>query len=91
MLECLKIKLGDSYEIVSQGGGLAILINPKCSFDWDKFKDLAEKNMIKLYFAKDRSGGDFEAIRLGFGGFSEEKIIEAIDALSKIWHQSILK
>jgi GntR family transcriptional regulator/MocR family aminotransferase len=91
MLECLKSELGDSYEIVSQGGGLAILINPKCSFDWDKFKDLAEKNMIKLYFAKDRSGGDFEAIRLGFGGFSEEKIIEAIDALSKIWHQSILK
>lgn len=82
-------KLFNTFEIVSQGGGLAILIMPTVPFDWEKFNLLAKEKSIKLYYAKERSGGKFEALRMGFGGFSAEHLIEAIDAFSKIWHQSI--
>jgi GntR family transcriptional regulator/MocR family aminotransferase len=84
-------KLGSTFEILSQGGGLAILIMPTVAFDFEKFKEEAEKNSIKLYFAKERSGGEFEAIRLGFGGFSEKEIEKAMEAFSKIWHKSCIK
>ena len=89
MRDLLKEKLGDTMEIVSQGGGLAILIHPTVVFEWEKFKELAEKREIKLYFAKERSGGDFEAIRMGFGGFSEEEIIEAVEVFVGVWEESI--
>lgn len=89
MRDLLKQKLGNTMEIVSQGGGLAILIHPKVTFDWDKFKQLAEEASIKLYFAKERSGGDFEAIRMGFGGFSEDEIVKAVDAFVGVWEEMI--
>ena len=91
MKDLLKQKLGHTMKIVSQGGGLAILINPTVAFDLNKLKILAEKANIKLYFAKERSGGDFEAIRMGFGGFSEDEIIEAVEAFVNIWNKSIIK
>jgi len=89
MLKQLKLKLFDTYKILSKGGGLAILIYPNVPFDFERLKILAKESNIKLYFAKERSGGDFEAIRMGFGGFSDENIVKAIDAFSDIWHQSI--
>jgi GntR family transcriptional regulator/MocR family aminotransferase len=89
MRDLLKEKLGDTMKIVSQGGGLAILINPTVAFDWEKFKELAEEKEIKLYFAKERSGGDFEAIRMGFGGFSEVEIIEVVEVFVGVWEESI--
>jgi len=85
----LKKHLKNSFEVVAEGAGLAILINPTVAFDWNKFKQLAEKNKIKLYFAKERSGGNFEAIRMGFGGFLLKELEEAIEAFSLIWHESI--
>lgn len=88
--ELLKKNLKESFEIVAEGAGLAILIHPTVTFDWKKFKSLAEKESIKIYFAKERSGGDFEAIRMGFGGFLLEELEEAIEAFSKIWHQAYL-
>ena len=88
--ELLKKNLKESFEIVAEGAGLAILINPTVAFDWKKFKNLAEKENIKLYFAKERSGGDFEAIRMGFGGFSEDELIEAMETFSSVWHQAII-
>jgi len=90
MRDLLKEKLGDTMEIVSQGGGLAILIHPTVAFNWKKFKELAEKEKIKLYFAKERSGGDFEAIRMGFGGFSEEEVKDAVEAFAWVWDESLL-
>ena len=89
MRDCLRDKLGDTMEIVSQGGGLAILINPTVAFGWEKFKALAEKEGIKLYLAKERSGGEFEAIRMGFGGFSEEQIVDAVDAFCLVWERAL--
>jgi len=89
MRDLLKEKLGKSMEIVGQGRGLAILINPTVSFDWDKFKTLAEEAKIKLYFAKERSDGDFEAIKMGFGGFSEDELVEAVEAFAEVWKKII--
>lgn len=90
MKKILQEKLSDTFEILSEGGGLALLIMPTVSFDWERFNTLAKQNGIKLYYAKERSGGSFEALRMGFGGFDEEKLLEAIDAFAHIWHQAII-
>jgi GntR family transcriptional regulator/MocR family aminotransferase len=88
--QLLQEKLKESFKIVAEGAGLAILIHPTVAFDWEKFKKLSEQNSIKIYLAKERSGGDFEAIRMGFGGFSEEELFEVIDAFSLVWKDAIL-
>ncbi len=67
-----------------------MLINPSVPFDWEKFKKDAEKESIKLYFAKERCGGNYEAIRMGFGGFSEEGIVEAVEAFAKVWRGALI-
>jgi GntR family transcriptional regulator/MocR family aminotransferase len=82
-------KLGERCRIVSEGAGLAILIAPTdANFSWETLKKLAHKNRIAIYLAKERSGGNFEAVRMGFGGFKESELKEAIEAFSSIWHQS---
>jgi GntR family transcriptional regulator/MocR family aminotransferase len=91
MKDAINKYLGSSVEIVSKGGGLAILINPKVNFDWTKLNNLSEKKNIKLYYAKEKSEGNWQAIRMGFGGFQENEIEEAINEFSKIWHLCILK
>ena len=83
-------KLGDTVKIESFGGGLSIVINPKVAMDMEKLKSLAIKEKIKLYFAKDVSGGDWDAIRMGFGGFRQNEIKDAINAFSKIWFASLI-
>ena len=83
-------KLGDTVKIESFGGGLSIVINPKVPMDIEKLKSLAIKEKIKLYFAKDVSGGDWDAIRMGFGGFRQNEIKDAINAFSKIWFASLI-
>ncbi len=90
MKKSIEKYLGDYVNIISEGAGLNINIYPKTSFDWEKFKNLGEKNKIKLYFASDISGGDWEASRLGFGGLQENDIENAIKAFSKIWIESII-
>lgn len=82
-------KLGNTVKIESFGGGLSIVINPKIAIDIEKLKSLAIKEKIKIYFAKDVSGGDWDAIRMGFGGFRENEIKDAINAFSKIWFASL--
>ncbi len=57
--------------------------------DFNELKQLAERGKIKIYFTKDVSGGNWDAIRMGFGGF-EEEIPKAIKLFSKIWFQSLL-
>ena len=86
----LNEKLGSTFKIEAQGAGLAILINPSVAFDMEKLKTLAEQRSMKLYFAKERSGGEFEALRMGFGGFNEKELKEAIDVFSTLWHSAIL-
>ncbi len=83
-------KLGNTVKIENFGGGLSIVINPKVPMDIEKLKSLAIKEKIKLYFAKDVSGGDWDAIRMGFGGFKQNEIKDAINAFSKIWFASLI-
>lgn len=90
MKKAIENYLGEYVNILSEGAGLNINIYPKTNFDWQKFKNLGEENKIKLYFASDVSGGDWEACRLGFGGFKENEIENAIKAFSKIWLESII-
>ena len=89
MRDTLKATLGDTMQIVSEGGGLAILIHPTVPFDWEKFKRLAEDSRIKIYLAKERCGGEFEAVRMGFGGLSEEEILEGVEVFSVVWTKAI--
>lgn len=81
-------KLANTMKIESQGGGLAILINPTIDIDFKRLKELAKEKRIKIYFAKNVSGGDWDAIRMGFGGFKEEEMKEAIEIFSLIWYAS---
>jgi len=91
MRDTLKVVLGDTMQIVAQGGGLAILIHPTVPFDWEKFKRLSEEARIKIYLAKERCGGEFEAVRMGFGGLSEEEILEGVKVFGEVWMKAIYK
>jgi len=59
------------------------------NFNWDGLKKLAKKKNIAIYLTKERSGGEFEAIRMGFGGFRIEEIEEAVDAFAKVLSQIV--
>ena len=83
-------QIGDTIKIDSQGGGLAILINPIVNFNWDLLKQLAIVNKLKLHFAKKFSGDNWEAIQMGFGGLKESEIENAIKIFSTIWRKCIL-
>jgi len=85
----LENKLKKSMKIVSQGGGLAILIQPTSNLDWDELDLLAKEEKIKLYFAKPRSGDNYQALMMGFGGIKEKDLEKAIDTFSKIWFKCL--
>ncbi|MDD2368139.1 MAG: PLP-dependent aminotransferase family protein [Sulfuricurvum sp.] len=76
--------LGDAITIVSEGGGLSINIRFTSNIDLDLLRQKAEESGIKLYFAKDYSGGEWDAIRMGFGGFEMEEIEPAVRAFAEI-------
>jgi GntR family transcriptional regulator/MocR family aminotransferase len=85
MKKCLEEYLKDTFCFESFGAGLSLIINPTLPFDMEKFKNEVQEEKINLYFASNCSGGDWEAIRLGFGGFNLDDIPNAIEALSKVW------
>ena len=89
MKEQLKNTLGSMIEIVSEGGGLAILIRPTLAIDLQKLRENALNEGIKLYCASDLYGETWEAIRMGFGGLSEKEIIESIDLLKTVWLKTL--
>lgn len=77
--------LGDSIVIVSEGGGLSINIRPASDIDLALLRQRAEEVGIKLYFAKDYSGGEWDALRMGFGGFEMDEIEGAVRAFGEMW------
>jgi GntR family transcriptional regulator/MocR family aminotransferase len=84
MKQALIKYLGDSIVIVSEGGGLSINIRPASDIDLSLLRQRAEEAGIKLYFAKDYSGGEWDALRMGFGGFEMEEIEPAVIAFAEI-------
>jgi len=90
MRKALVKYIGDSCEIVAEGAGLSILIVPTDSnFNWERLKRESEEKRIAIYLAKERSGGDFEAVRMGFGGFRVEEIEGAVEAFGRVWKKII--
>lgn len=85
MKECLKKELKDSLVIEGYGAGLSIVINPKLSFDMKKFQTLLLEEKLKVTFVHKNADCDFEAIRLGFGGFLLEKIPQAVAVFAGVW------
>ncbi len=91
MKDAIKKYLGSSCKIVAQGAGLAILIVPtSSSFDWKRLKELTEENSILIYLSKQVSGGEFQAVRMGFGGFRLEEIEGAVEAFNLCWRECSL-
>ena len=88
MKDAITRYLGNTCNIVAQGAGLAILIVPtSSSFNWNKLKELTEENSVLIYLSKDVSGGEFQAVRMGFGGFRLEEIEEAVKVFSCCWKE----
>lgn len=82
-------KLGKTMKIEAQGAGLSIHINPTVPFDFKKLKNFAYEERVKIYFRKDVSKDEWDAIRMGFGGFQVEEIPKAVDLFAKIWYKSL--
>lgn len=78
--------LKDEIAIIREGNGLSLLIKPLINIDLDKLEKLSMDNGIKIYFKE-----YFEAqkvLDLGFGGFEEDEIEEAIKLFSQIWYKT---
>ena len=58
------------------------------SFSWEKLEAKAKESGIKVYLTKSRSGGVFEAARMGFGSFKLEELEEAVVAFSQVWFEA---
>jgi len=89
MKELLEENLKDTFKIESFGGGLAILINPTVAMDFEVLKKEALKRQIKLHFVKKRCGDEWNALMMGFGGFNDQQMKEAVKEFSKAWFSSI--
>ncbi len=85
MLAALKRELGDRIEVLTQGGGLAILVRPTDGCDLKRLRRDAAAAGIRLYLASDFYGEEWEALRMGFGGLSEEAIDEGVAEVAALW------
>jgi GntR family transcriptional regulator / MocR family aminotransferase len=86
MKEALKEFLKDEIKIIREGSGLNLLIKPLLNIDLDKLDELCKQKGVKIYF---KEFFDLErVIALGFGGFEEFEIRDAIKKFSEIWFQS---
>lgn len=89
MRDKLKSTLGSMIEIISEGGGLAIIMRPTVEIDLQRLRNNAQQHGLKLYCASDLYGETWEAIRMGFGGLSEEEIGDALDHFQTIWMETL--
>lgn len=89
MREALKSVFGDAIEIISEGGGLAIMVRPTISIDLHKLRVNALNEGIKLYLGSDDYGEAWEALKMGFGGLQETEIEDAVKQLKNIWIKTL--
>lgn len=77
MKETLKTVFKDMIEIISEGGGLAIIIRPTNDINLQKLRANALKEGVKIYLGSDDYGEAWKP-RMGFGGLQEREIVDAI-------------
>ena len=86
MKETLKEFLKDEIKILREGSGLNFLIKPLVNINLDKLDELCKQNKIKIYF---KEFFNLEkVIALGFGGFEDYEIKNAIKVFSEVWFEA---
>lgn len=86
MKEFLKEFLKDEIKILREGSGLNFLIQPLVNIDLDKLDELCKQKEIKIYF---KEFFNLEkVIALGFGGFEDFEIKNAIKNFSEVWFET---
>ena len=86
MKEYLKEFLKDEIKILREGSGLNFLIKPLVNIDLDKLDELCKQKGVKIYF---KEFFNLEkVIALGFGGFEEFEIKNAIKVFSEVWFKA---
>ncbi len=78
MKESLKKELKDEMEIIREGSGLNILIKLNSNINKELLLKETQKVNIKIYNRKD------DLYAMGFGGFKEDEIIQAIKEFAKV-------
>lgn len=85
MKEYLKSYLKNEMKIIREGSGLNLLIKPLVNIDLEKLEKTAQQKDVKIYF---KEFFNLErVIALGFGGFEEFEIENAIKTFSEIWFE----
>ncbi|MGD9624697.1 MAG: PLP-dependent aminotransferase family protein [Arcobacter sp.] len=86
MKEFLKEYLKNEIEILREGSGLNLLIKPLITLDLEILEKIAKQKGVKIYF---KEFFNLEkVIALGFGGFEEFEIKNAIKTFSEIWFET---
>lgn len=85
--EYLLKKLKNKIEIKREGSGLSLLLEPKVKLDWVYLKQEAKNRKVNLYTRLDYYENSY--ISLGFGGFKQENLLEALDVFTKLFKDSI--
>ncbi len=88
MKSFLKQYLKNSMEILREGSGLTIIVQPLVKIDWERLETLAQNEKIKIYLMIYKNNQ--KALAMGFGGLKEEEIPLAIEKFSKVWFEAIL-
>lgn len=86
MKESLKEFLKDEIKILREGSGLNLLIKPLINIDLNKLDKLCKQQKIRIYF---KEFFNLEkVIALGFGGFEDSEIKNAIKTFSEVWFET---
>lgn len=80
MKESLLKKLKNDIQIIREGSGLNILIKPLIDIDLKYLEKKCSEKNIKIYPRLEIF------IAMGFGGFRENEIKNAVEAFSQIWN-----
>ena len=86
MKRALNKYLKDEIIIIREGHGLSLLLKPLIDIDLDKLEKIASQNNIKIYFKEYFEGQ--KVLDLGFGGFEENEIDDAVKSFSQIWQKT---
>ncbi|GIN92301.1 GntR family transcriptional regulator [Siminovitchia terrae] len=89
LLQTIKNTMGDYVKITGQNAGLHIVTQIKSRKSADELVEIAERLGVKVYsttanWSIGQEKGN-PLILLGFGGLSEEQIVEGIELLHEAW------